>query len=287
MAIQDDMQDVQEAVINELITENGITNTLADGQVTETKILNNSVTTNKIANGAVTAAKLGSDVDLTLSDGEVTETKIADGAVTTNKIANGEVTAAKLGSDVNLTPADGSITPAKLDRAYLESTNGVVTGTLDVNGGIVCSPNTEGKDTFELSTHAADEGRLRIKNIDTTTVQIRAGGDSYFNGGDVGIGTASITSSASNRTVLELNGASTSLFNISIGGARKAYLYHDNSSFYIDNVGNTPMKFLTHNTERMRIQGDGTIILYNVPTSSTGLPTGAIYRSSGYLKIVT
>ena len=27
-----------------------------------------------------------------------------------------------------------------------------------------------------------------IKNVDTTTVQIRAGGDSYFNGGNVGIG---------------------------------------------------------------------------------------------------
>ena len=60
---------------------------------------------------------------------------------------------------------------------------------LDVNGGIVCSPNTDGKDTFELSTNASDEGRLRIKNVDTTTVQIRAGGDSYFNGGNVGIGT--------------------------------------------------------------------------------------------------
>ena len=92
MAIKDDMEDVQEAVINELITENGITNTLADGQVTETKILNSAVTTPKIANGAVTAAKLGSDVDLT--------------------------------------PADGSITPAKLDRAYLESTGGNVSGML-------------------------------------------------------------------------------------------------------------------------------------------------------------
>ena len=63
--------------------------------------------------------------------------------------------------------------------------------TLDVNGGIVCSPNTDGKDTFELSTNSVDEGRLRIKNVDTTTVQIRAGGDSYFNGGDVSIGTTS------------------------------------------------------------------------------------------------
>jgi hypothetical protein len=60
--------------------------------------------------------------------------------------------------------------------------------TLDVNGGIVCSPNTDGKDTFELSTNDVNEGRLRIKNVDTTTVQIRAGGDSYFNGGKVGIG---------------------------------------------------------------------------------------------------
>tara|TARA_B100001248_G_C27374970_1_gene453738 strand:+ start:62 stop:1711 length:1650 start_codon:yes stop_codon:yes gene_type:complete len=63
---------------------------------------------------------------------------------------------------------------------------------LDVNGGIVCSPNTDGKDTFQLSTNDVDEGRLRIKNVDTTTVQIRAGGDSFFNGGSIGIGTTSI-----------------------------------------------------------------------------------------------
>jgi len=62
---------------------------------------------------------------------------------------------------------------------------------LDVNGGIVCSPNTDGKDTFELSTNASDEGRFRIKNVDTTTVQIRAGGDSYFNGGVVLFGKSS------------------------------------------------------------------------------------------------
>tara|TARA_R100001086_G_C11800769_1_gene248777 strand:+ start:54 stop:1037 length:984 start_codon:yes stop_codon:yes gene_type:complete len=63
---------------------------------------------------------------------------------------------------------------------------------LDVNGGIVCSPNTDGKDTFELSTSAVDEGRLRIKNVDSTTVEIRAGSASYFTGGGVGIGVTSI-----------------------------------------------------------------------------------------------
>ena len=60
--------------------------------------------------------------------------------------------------------------------------------SLDVNGGIVCSPNTDGKNTFELSTSAVDEGRLRIKNVDTTTVEIRAGGNSYFNGGALLVG---------------------------------------------------------------------------------------------------
>jgi len=77
--------------------------------------------------------------------------------------------------------------------------------------------------------------------------------------GNVGIGTSSITSSAANRTVLELNGTSTSLFNMSIGGTRKAYLYHDDSAFYIANVDNSPLQFYTNNTERMRILAGGNV----------------------------
>ena len=53
MAIKDDIENVQETVINELITENGITNTLADGQVTETKIDNGAVTAAKLSNSTL------------------------------------------------------------------------------------------------------------------------------------------------------------------------------------------------------------------------------------------
>ena len=59
---------------------------------------------------------------------------------------------------------------------------------LDVNGGVVISPNTDGKDTFVFTTNASDDGRLQIKSDTTAKVDIQANGDSFFNGGNVGIG---------------------------------------------------------------------------------------------------
>ena len=52
----------------------------------------------------------------------------------------------------------------------------------------------------------------------------------------------------------------------------------------------TDLAFYTNNsgtvTERLRIKGDGTVIINNIPTSSTSLPSGAIYSDGGTLKIV-
>jgi hypothetical protein len=62
---------------------------------------------------------------------------------------------------------------------------------LDVNGEIVCSPNTAGKNTFQFATNAADDASLIMKSNTTTKVNIQANGTSYFNGGNVGIGTSS------------------------------------------------------------------------------------------------
>ena len=62
MAIKDDMEDVQEAVINELISDNGLNPlTVGDGEIT----------TAKIADGTVTPAKL-SQAYLPLTGGSVT-----------------------------------------------------------------------------------------------------------------------------------------------------------------------------------------------------------------------
>jgi hypothetical protein len=60
---------------------------------------------------------------------------------------------------------------------------------LDVNGEVYVSPNTAGKNTFVLTTNASNDGRLLIKSDTTTKVDIQANGVSYFNGGNIGIGT--------------------------------------------------------------------------------------------------
>ena len=138
MAIKDDMEDVQEAVINELITENGITNTLADGQVTETKI----------ANGAVTAAKLGSDVSLTPADGSITPAKLDRAYLesTGGKVGIGLNNAADYFADnlVVKAPAEGGITiasTATTNNAYLMFADGT-SGNAAYRGYIAYAHNS-------------------------------------------------------------------------------------------------------------------------------------------------
>ena len=158
--------------------------------------------------------------------------------------------------------AFGSATPLFVDQT--NNRLGISTlspnNKLDVNGGIVCSPNTDGKNTFELSTSAVDEGRLRIKNVDTTTVQIRAGGLSYFNGGNVAIGSTSAS------TVLDVEGAGVPLtinsnnsnqYKIQIldAGTVRSYLGASSTASFV--VANSSV------SEAMRITSGGLVAIGN------------------------
>ena len=61
---------------------------------------------------------------------------------------------------------------------------------LDVNGEVAFSPNTAGKKTFYFTTNASNDASLFLKSNTTDKVNIQANGTSYFNGGNVGIGTS-------------------------------------------------------------------------------------------------
>ena len=52
-------------------------------------------------------------------------------------------------------------------------------------------------------------------------------------------------------------------------------------------TGQSFMAFETDNVERMRITANGSVILSSLPTSASGLASGAIYSDSGTLKIVS
>ena len=121
-----------------MITENGITNTLADGQVTETKI----------ANGAVTAAKLGGDVDLTPADGSITPAKLDRAYLesTGGKVGIGLNNAADYFADnlVVKAPAEGGITiasTATTNNAYLMFADGT-SGNAAYRGYIAYAHNS-------------------------------------------------------------------------------------------------------------------------------------------------
>ena len=80
---------------------------------------------------------------------------------------------------------------------------------------------------------------------------------------NVGIGTTSPASIGSNITTLEITGGST----IRTGGLYlstsdkniKGYFYGSNTGFNIGSVSNSDLKFVTNNTERMRISSGGSV----------------------------
>jgi hypothetical protein len=84
------------------------------------------------------------------------------------------------------------------ERARIDSSGRLGLGTsspgykLDVNGEVAFSPNTAGKNTFYFTTNASNDASLFLKSNTTDKVNIQANGSSYFNGGNVGIGTTTV-----------------------------------------------------------------------------------------------
>ena len=149
----------------------------------------------------------------------------------------------------------------------LDATN--IVGATDINGTVTISPNTSGKDTFELSTSASNEARLRMKNVDNLNVEIRAGGNSYFKGGKFSIG----TDTADTGTLLTVAGAVTFTGQNTAHGASRLKIGQDTTAisqirFYGANTSTAGILQFTSSSsnasvggERMRIDSSGNLLV--------------------------
>lgn len=158
---------------------------------------------------------------------------------------------------------------------------------LDVNGSVVISPNTAGKNTFTFTTNASNDGRLFIKSNTTDKVDIQANGTSYFNGGSVGIGATSpgarlevsiaaatsgtialfsapsyesvYIAAGSSATSCGIGTVSTSQFNIFVNGSQKVA---------VDQNGNVGIN-VSAPAANLDVRGSGVVAQYLISTSGT------------------
>ncbi len=185
------------AVGSSELADNAVdTAAIANDSITNAKLASDSVGTSKIIDGAVGTNELAADA--------VTTSKINNNAVTTDKIADGTI----VNADIN---ASAAISKSKIETFV--NTNGdnrVLTGTgtantiqgepqllFDSNGLLYIKAPDGGNRYFFGETGNSQSAQLSLYNSsDTQKVRIAAGdggsaADTYFNGGNVGIGTSS------------------------------------------------------------------------------------------------
>ena len=148
----------------------------------------------------------------------------------------------------------------------IKSTGNVGIGTDNPQGKLVVSDGSNGLEFNPNSNNAIvsynrTTSAYAPNGLQGSTVQIRIGGVGtalhVHSDGNIGIGTDTFTATSSGRQIVEIEGASGSLINFAVGGARKAYHFTDGTDVYSYNTVSGSYIFGTNNTERLRITSSG------------------------------
>ena len=88
--------------------------------------------------------------------------------------------------------------------------------------------------------------------------------------GNVGIGTTTPIGTGANRTVLTINGTSSVISNIAIGGTQTFYQYSDATATQLITKTAIPLALGTNDQERMRIDSSGNVLIGTNSSLGTG-----------------
>jgi hypothetical protein len=147
-------------------------------------------------------------------------------------------------------------------------------GDLTVKGGRIFVNESDNGNTAIGLTRDADEGYVQVYSAGSITTSIRGNGASYFNGGNVGIGTDSPTNFTNGTVVEAAGGTNTGAFLASSNnGTVVAEVQGNNadSLTYFGSRTNHPVVFRQNGSERMRIDSSGNVGI------GTSLPSAPLH----------
>jgi hypothetical protein len=123
--------------------------------------------------------------------------------------------------------------------------------------------NADTSDGLKLTSDTS--GQLELQSAGSTKVTMDTSGN-------VGIGTASPSNFGAGYASLAVNGSTGGVFDAFVGGTRHGTFYALSTDVTTGSIANVPFTFRTNNTERMRIDTSGNVLVGTTDASITSGP---------------